>query len=230
MFRNEDRQRLFNLLAAFPNTLSLSAHTHYQTQIFYKGQDGWKQEKPHHEYNVGTTSGDWYSGTFNKQGVPSSTMRDGTPKGYMFLKIKDNKYEFDYKVAGEAPEYQIKLFGTDVVAKKYVQRHPVYANFFIGTKDDVVEQRVDGGNWKKMLYTPEIDPHYTSNLYKYDGAITLQEGRRPSDPVKSTHLWRFNLPKLDVGSHTIEVRATDMFGRQHSQSKTVQVVEDTEKK
>jgi 3',5'-cyclic AMP phosphodiesterase CpdA len=230
IFRNEDRQRLFDLLAPFPNTLSLSAHTHYQTQLYYKAEDGWKQAKPHHEYNVGTTSGDWYSGTFNKQGVPSSTMRDGTPKGYMFLKINGNKYEFDYKVAGEKPEYQIMLFGTGVVAKKYVSRHPIYANFFIGRKEDVVEYRLNGGEWKKMKYAPEIDPNYTANLYKYDGAITLQDGRRPSDPVASTHLWRFNLPKLDTGSHLIEVRATDMFGRQHTQTKTLQVVENTPSK
>jgi len=224
VFRNEDRQRLFDLLASYPNTLSLSAHTHYQTHHFYNKADGWKQEKPHHEYNVGTTSGDWYSGAFNKQGVPSSTMRDGTPKGYAFLKIKGNQYEFDYKVAGEASAYQIKLFGTDVVAKKYVQRHPIYANFFIGMKDDKIEYRINDGSWKPMKYTPEIDPHYTSNLYQFDGATTLQEGRRPSDPVKSTHLWRINLPKLDEGSHTIKVRATDMFGRQHTASKTVKVV------
>ncbi len=225
VFRNEDRQRLFDLLEPFPNTLSLSAHTHYQTQLFYKAEDGWKQAKPHHEYNVGTTSGDWYSGTFNKQGVPGSTMRDGTPKGYMFLNIKGNKYDFDYKVAGEKPEYQINLFGTDVVARKYVSRHPVYANFFIGRKDDLVEYRINGGAWKPMNYTSDIDPHYTMNLYQYDSAKSLQEGRRPSDPVRSSHLWRVNLPKLDVGTHTLEVRATDMFGRKHSQQKQIQVVE-----
>ncbi len=225
VFRNEDRQRLFDLLQPYPNTLSLSAHTHYQTQLFYKAEDGWKQSKPHHEYNVGTTSGDWYSGNFNKQGVPSSTMRDGTPKGYMFLNIKGNQYSFDYKVAGEQPDYQIRLFGAGVVAKKYVSRHPLYANFFIGSKDDLVEYRVNGGEWKAMKYTTDIDPHYTANLYQYDGATSLQEGRRPSDPVKSSHLWRVNLPKLDVGKHTVEVRATDMFGRKHLQQKTIQVVE-----
>lgn len=225
VFRNEDRQRLFDLLQPYPNTLSLSAHTHYQTQLFYKAEDGWKQSKPHHEYNVGTTSGDWYSGNFNKQGVPSSTMRDGTPKGYMFLNIKGNQYSFDYKVAGEQPDYQIRLFGTGVVAKKYLSRHPLYANFFIGSKDDLVEYRVNGGEWKAMKYTTDIDPHYTANLYQYDGATSLQEGRRPSDPVKSSHLWRVNLPKLDVGNHTVEVRATDMFGRKYLQQKTIQVVE-----
>ena len=51
-FRTTDRERLFDLLKEFPNTLSLSAHTHIQQQIFYGKDKGWKQEKPHHEYNV----------------------------------------------------------------------------------------------------------------------------------------------------------------------------------
>jgi len=72
VFRNEDRQRLFDILAPFKHTLSLSAHTHFQRQYFYGQKDGWKQEKPHHEYNVGTTSGDWYSGELNEKGIPVS--------------------------------------------------------------------------------------------------------------------------------------------------------------
>src|SRR5690606_29827647 len=54
-FRKSDRKQLFNLLADYPHTLSLSAHTHNQWQRFFDKNDGWKQEKPHHHYNVGTT-------------------------------------------------------------------------------------------------------------------------------------------------------------------------------
>jgi hypothetical protein len=88
-FRDEDRQQLFNLLRDFPHTLSLSAHTHIQRHDFFTKEDGWQQEKPHHHYNVGTTSGSWYTGKLNEQGVPVSTMRDGTPKGYAFITLKE---------------------------------------------------------------------------------------------------------------------------------------------
>ena len=91
-FRVADRERLFELLKDHPHTLSLSAHTHIQQQIFYGTDKGWQQHTPHHEYNVGTTSGDWYSGEINEQGVPSSTMRDGTPKGYAMLHFNGNEY------------------------------------------------------------------------------------------------------------------------------------------
>src|SRR5690606_17811314 len=61
-FNLEHRSRLFSLLKDYPNTLSLSAHTHLQRQDFFTKKEGWLRERPHHEFNAGTTSGDWYSG------------------------------------------------------------------------------------------------------------------------------------------------------------------------
>ncbi|MCL7986991.1 calcineurin-like phosphoesterase C-terminal domain-containing protein [Sphingobacterium sp. lm-10] len=223
-FRSADRQRLMDLLAPFPNTLSLSAHTHFQTQVYFNKEDGWNREKPHHEYNVGTTSGDWYSGEMNEQGVPVSTMRDGTPKGYVTLHIDDNTYAFDYKVAGKPKEYQISLTGAEIMSEKYVRRHNLYANFFVGTEKDTVQYRVDGGQWKDMEYAEEADPDYAFETLKYDHAKeTIKEGRRPSDAVPSTHLWKVRYPKLSVGMHQIEVRAVDMFGQEHRATKSVEI-------
>src|SRR5690606_8974072 len=128
-FRAEDRQRLFDILEDFPHTLSMSAHTHLQRHNFYGKEDGWNGEKPFHEYNAGTTSGDWYSGEFNDQGVPASTMRDGTPKGYAFLTIENNQYKIDYKVAGQPKEYQIEIFSPKVVARGRSTSAGIYANF-----------------------------------------------------------------------------------------------------
>lgn len=224
VFRTEDRQRLFDILANYPNTVSLSAHTHYQQQNFYSAIDGWKQEKPHHEYNVGTTSGDWYSGEFNHQNVPNSTMRDGTPKGYAIMNVKGNTYSFDYKVAGESSDFQIKLIAPSAVSAKHTHRYSAYANFFMGTPADLVEYRIGGGEWKKMKHTPDLDPNYVFNLLKFDNTESFIEARRPSNPVKSTHLWSVKFSKLKAGNHTLEVRATDMFGKTHHASKEIQVV------
>src|SRR5690606_16229003 len=162
-FRNADRQRLFDLLKEFPNTLSMSAHTHLQRQNFYSKADGWHQEKPHHEYNAGTTSGDWYSGELDKKGVPASTMRDGTPRGYAFLNITDNQYTIDYKVAGESKDYQIEIFNPKVVAKGRGTQAAISANFFMGTKGDKVEFRIDEGTWKPMSYVEAPDPSFVES-------------------------------------------------------------------
>lgn len=217
-FRNADRQRLFDLLKDFPNTLSMSAHTHLQRQNFYGKADGWHQQKPHHEYNAGTTSGDWYSGAKNEQGVPSSTMRDGTPRGYAFLNIDGNKYTIDYKVAGETQNYQIKIFNPKVVAKGRGTKAMISANFFMGTKGDKVEYRIDGGAWKAMNYTEIADPSFEAELYRWDTIEEMIPGRRPSNAEISTHLWQGKIPtNLEVGEHSIEVRAKDMFGRTFTQ-------------
>lgn len=224
-FRNDDRQRMFDLLQDYPNTLSLSAHTHFQQQNFYSDVHGWKGQKPHHEYNVGTTSGDWYSGQLNAQGVPVSTMRDGTPKGYAILHIDNNKYTFDYKVVGKDDKHSIGLFGPAVVAEKYVKRHALYANFYIGAKNDQLRYNVDGGKWKEMERVDDYDPAYTQDVLAFDSAEELIEGRRPSDVVASTHLWKIKLPKLPIGKHTLTVEAKDIFGRLHTAKKDITVVE-----
>ncbi|MGS2741772.1 calcineurin-like phosphoesterase C-terminal domain-containing protein [Sinomicrobium sp. M5D2P17] len=215
-FIDEDRERLFNLLKEYPYTLSLSAHTHIQKQDFFTEKEGWKGENPHHEYNVGTTSGDWYSGKLNDEGIPVSTMRDGTPKGYAFIRFNGNQYEVDYKVAGRSEDYQMEIFAPKVVAKGRRTQAGIYVNFFMGNAGDTVEYRIDNGNWKPMLFLEEADPSYVRQVYEWDTSDSLFTGRRSSNPINSTHLWKGNIPtKLETGRHNIEVRATDMFGKEH---------------
>ena len=225
-FRSADRERLFELLKDFPNTLSLSAHTHIQQQIFYGKVKGWKRETPHHEYNVGTTSGDWYSGELNAQGVPGSTMRDGTPKGYALIHFDGNKYKVDYKVAGEPADYQINVFAPRAVLKAEKSRHFVYANVFMGQPADEVLYSIDGGEWKKMQFADEGDPDYESTYYKWDVSETPVKGRRPSKSMKSTHLWSGKIPvNLGAGEHKVKVKATDMYGKVHYGETTYNISE-----
>lgn len=225
-FRVEDRERLFDLLKDYPNTLSLSAHTHIQQQIFYGKEQGWKQEKAHHEYNVGTTSGDWYSGVINEQGVPSSTMRDGTPKGYALLRFDGNQYKVDYKVAGKSMDFQMNVFAPKVADYTNPKnKHFVYTNFFMGQKGDEVMYKIDNGDWKKMNYVDEVDPKYMTEYYQWDLSETGVKERRPSQAMNSSHLWRFRIPNtLSNGTHKVEVKATDMYGKTVFGSTTFKVV------
>lgn len=224
-FRDEDRQRLFDLLKDFPHTLSLSAHTHLQRQDFFTQADGWRQENPHHHYNVGTTSGDWYKGKLDDAGIPVSTMRDGTPKGYAFINFKGNDYVIDYKVAGRPKDYQIEVFAPKVVAQGKNTSASIYANFFMGSELDTLMYRVDNEEWKGMQYQKEYDPIYLHNLQQWDFAEELMPGKRPSNATQSTHLWRGSIPtKLQPGEHIIEVKATDMFGRTFTQKGNYRIV------
>ena len=215
-FRNEDREKLFYLLKDFPNTLSISAHTHIQRQDFFNAEDGWKGESTHHHFNAGTTSGDWNSGKLI-DGVPVSEMRDGTPRGYAFLKVKRNKYSIDYKVAGQPENYQIRLFLPKVMAQGVYSKAGIYANFFMGSKNDEVLYRIDNGEWEPMQYLEDYDPNYAHMVYSWDLSDTLINGRRPSNPIDSKHLWHGSLPtKIKAGKHNVEVKVTDMFGKVHT--------------
>jgi 3',5'-cyclic AMP phosphodiesterase CpdA len=218
-FRDGDRAKLFELLKDFPNTLSLSAHTHIQRQDYFGKTEGWLQEKPHHHYNVGTTSGDWYSGKLNEQGVPVSTMRDGTPKGYAFINFNGNQYSLDYKVAGKPKTYQMDIFAPKVVEKRRSTRSGIYVNFFTGSKNDSVQYRIDQGEWKAMEYVEEIDPSYATAVYEWDLTEVLIPGRRSSNPTESKHLWRGKIPTdLETGAHRIEIKAIDQFGKTYSET------------
>ncbi len=228
-FRTADRQRLFSLLKAFPHTLSLSAHTHVQQHYFHGAKDGFDRATPHHEYNVGTTSGDWYSGEMNQQGVPVSTMRDGTPKGYCFLSFEGNRYSFDYRVAGQPAEYKIGLYAPSVVTEGQNGRYDLYANFYQGSDRDSLQFRIDGGSWRSMQRVEEPDPVMSGVRYRWDTANKPLTGTRPSTPVVSTHLWRARLSgKLTVGEHSIEVQAKDAYGRTFTASTALRVVAEAQ--
>lgn len=224
-FRNSDRQRLFDLLKAFPNTVSMSAHTHLQQQLYYDKKDGWHQSKPHHEYNVGTTSGDWYSGVKDEKGIPQSTMRDGTPKGYAIMHINGNNYSFEYKTANKSINSQIGLYHTQKVKTGKRTKAMLMANFYMGHSDDLVEYRIDQGPWKKMNFDPSIDYAYTESIINYDSGKFNNYNNRPSDAVKSTHNWSIRLPRYEnVGQHQIEVRAFDRYGKLHTASSKFEVI------
>lgn len=219
-FIPEHRERLFEILKGH-NVLGLSAHTHIQMQFHYGNEAGWDGPVKFHEYNVGTTNGDWYSGKTDVNGLPDATMRDGTPAGYAIINIEGNRYSFRYKVARESDDFQIRLYNPEVVPYRQGGKYPLYANFFIGDVDDTVEFRINGGEWKKMKrVTDEADPTFLKRLYEWDSADTAMKGRRPNSvPTMCTHLWKATLDNtLEPGTHSIEVRATDMFGNIHTAS------------
>lgn len=227
-FRETDRQRLFELLRGYTNVLALSAHTHNHQHFFYGKDEGWPNQQPLREFNVGATCGNWYSGRINEQGVADATMSDGTPRGYVYLNISGNQYTADFKAAGKPASHQIGLFHRKVLSTVWWEgRGRVYANFFMGHKGSKVEYRIDDGDWKPMRYTVEPDPAYVAELYRWDTATELFAGRRPTEPANCTHLWSAPLPNRDkaLGVHRIEVRATDDYGRTFTQESTYRIEE-----
>lgn len=225
-FRAEDRVQLFSYMKKHPHVLMLSGHTHMQQQIYYMKEDGWLQEKPLHEYNAGTTSGDWYSGELNDHNVPFATMRDGTEKGYAFLNIDGNSYTIDYKVAGKDPAYQMSIFAPKVIAHRRDEKADFFVNFFMGTKNSKVEYRIGEENWVTMKREESVDPAYYERFLRWDLTDALMPGRRPSAAVISSHLWKGAISaELPVGTYTLHIRATDQFGRVFTSEQELRIEE-----
>jgi hypothetical protein len=227
-FLNSHRERLFDLLQNHPFTLSLSGHTHIQRHYFFDEEHGWKNDTPHHHYNVGTTSGDWWSGEYRENGIPDATMRDGTPQGYNILHFKGNSYAYDYKVVAQAEDYKMRIYGPKKVPRNQrFFKGEVYVNFFQGSEKDTVQYRVNDGEWRTMPYFIEQDPHISTMRYTWDHAETLPKGSRPSNPVNCYHLWKARVPtNVPAGTNTIHIRVKDKLGRIFEDSWKYEAVEE----
>jgi hypothetical protein len=225
-FRVEDREKLLNLLSEFPHSVSFSAHTHYMKQTFLGKEEGFLREEAHHQYNIGTPSGDWYSGKWNEEGIPESTMRDGSPKGYVYVDIDGVNYSTRYKAAGKDPGYQMSIFAPKVVEEGKRNRDRLVVNFFTGSTKDQVHYRVGEGDWLPLRNFEDVDPTYLMKYFEWDLTEKPMAGRRPSYPVRTNHLWSTTLllDRLPTGTHTIEVKAVDMFGQEHFGTREIQIV------
>lgn len=213
IFRDGDRDRLFTLLKEYPHTLSISAHSHIQNNKWMTKGDDWKQDTPHHHFNLGTTSGSWYRGELDSLGIPVSVMADGTPQGYAQLQIDNNQYNIKYKAAGYDMHHQMNIHHPKVIGQAKKSLSNIFVNFFMGSEKDAVMFRVDEGEWIPMNYSIELDPGYLHLLHKWDFTDKVIPGRRPADARECRHLWKAILPSnLDVGEHFIEIKAKDMLG------------------
>lgn len=219
-FRDADRERLFALLDDFPHVLLLSGHSHTQRHFFHDAATGWHGRTPLHEYNVGAASGAFWSGITGDDGIPDTTMADGTPNGHAMLQPRgDGRYELSWHPAGlpeshEDADYTqaMALHAPNVLRRGSWPSAGVYANVFMGMEDTRVEYRIDGGAWRPMRKVLEPDPRVLRQNVLDDAATELRSYDRAPQATPSPHLWRGVLPTdLAIGEHRIEVRAFDRW-------------------
>lgn len=216
-FRAEDRARLFALLQQVPHPLILSGHTHNQSQVYWSAQQGWKGVQALHEYNVGAACGAFWSGVKDAQGIPDTTMSDGTPNGYGLLNVRpQGQYSVEYRVARGPADEQMVLHAPKVLRQGAYPAWGVYANVFMGYEGLPVEFRVDGGTWQPMKQVRQPDPRLLVENIADDTADSLRGYDRSPEAIPSSHLWRAALPtKLAEGEHEVEVR-TELNGKPYT--------------
>ena len=212
-FRDADRARLFALLRDFPNVLILSGHSHAQQHWMHDARSGWQGAAPLHEYNVGAACGAFWTGVKDANGIPDTTMADGTPNGYASLGIgRDGRYALAWHVARDPQDAQIGLHAPKVLRRGAYPAYGVYANVYMGRVDTRVEFRIDEGEWKAMRRAVAPDPRVVRENMLDADAETLRGYDRSAEATFSPHLWRGALPTdLAPGAHRIDVRAFDAW-------------------
>lgn len=244
-FRQDDQAKLFDLLKGFPNTLSISAHTHMQENLFFhKDSSAWQREKPHHHFNIGTTSGSWWRGMKGETGIPHTLMRDGTPNGYAIITFDDIDYTIDWKVAGSPAKHRMNIHLPRGITAGSEENPLLTVNFFNGSEYSELLYRIKGlTDWKEMERNRKPDPYYLlldqrwnsfnelGFIDQWDNSPSLSgqpfPGRDLPAPQPSSHLWTSAIgTDWPAGRHTIEVRVKDMYGRVFTSYHTMRVEEN----
>ena len=237
--RTPEHADLFRILSTHPHTFSMSGHTHFQQHWFFGAEHGYDPKahghasnqhnarEPgrfaapvHHHLNAVTASGSWYNGMLDEVGVPHTTMRCGAPNGYTLVHFDGNRYSSEFRAARRPADHTMTFhmpaaIGADGDAE-------IVVNIFNGAKGDTVRMRIVAGRasggsisrWIPMEQAPRVDLHYAE--------MHIREQRLPEDakrgrgmpmPVVSQHVWAAPAPSgLPLGTHTLEVQHTDLYG------------------
>lgn len=235
----EDRQELYRLIEQRPFSLSFSAHTHYMEHLFIGKEDGWQGPKPHHHVINVTACGSWWRGAPDENGIPHATMSDGGPNGYSIISFDGQKYSLEFRAARRPGDHQMNIHAPDEVTAGATEPTEVLVNVFAGSERSTTEIRFSAdGPWVPMERVVRSDPYFeelkqreaalSEQLPSKDGAPSLPWMGLPA-PHATQHLWKATLPaELPVGTATIDVRTTDVFGKTYTDQRSIRVVAPAE--
>lgn len=220
----ENRTELYRIIEKRPYSLSISGHTHWQAHQFINAADGWQGEKPHHHIVNVTVCGTWWKGEKDERGIPHATMRDGAPNGYSIMTFDGTSHVLDFKAAARPADYQFHIHAPNEIAAADREKTPVYVNVFNGSKESTVRMRIgETGTWIVLEKVLEPDPYYVETRDREMKARPEAKDHLNA-PILSDHLWKAFLPAgIPVGTHPIQVEATDAYGRPWKDEKVLRV-------
>ncbi|MEO1130031.1 MAG: calcineurin-like phosphoesterase family protein [Planctomycetota bacterium] len=219
---------LFALLKDRPNTVSMSAHWHRHSHVFFGSDQGWHGDEPHHHMVTVTAGGSWWQGAPDEYGIPHTMMRDGKPNGWMLLEIDGTSYELRYKAARRPWSDQLHIHAPSEI--RVGEQLVVTANIYNATERDrailSIENATFGRTTTIMERIEGVDP-YWARLKRLE-SVRDQPGDPLNDLDATTNLWRATYPGgpgLEPGGYVLRVTTTDMFGNTHEARHVLRVVE-----
>ena len=206
---------------------------------------------PFTHVTAGAISGDWYSGRLLDGGYPLAVQRDGALPGVLTLDVRNTEVKERFSVRGEDESHQMALGLNSVRYREWYAANrskagsaPAFedplvlsqedlagttwltANFFLGGTGSTVRASVDGAAPVEATRTQQMQGEGQLVGAEWSDPVAVQEQlvRGGSVADRSMHLWRLELPAdLTSGEHTVEVVATDVHGREFTQTLTFEV-------
>ncbi|WP_282133312.1 calcineurin-like phosphoesterase family protein [Cellulophaga baltica] len=206
-----NKDALLKLLRPFDDVFIAAGHTHTQYHNYYNRA---LQKTAIHELVCGAVCGSWWQGSHDLRGIPFSIMHDGTPKGYWFMNVEEDKRELQYKVSGAPATKQINIWVPEVnewdKSLNELNEPFVYANVFAADENTQVEINFGDNQWLPMDKHEGVAPEL-KRLYKLQ-VLGRYKGQPisafPETVKNSKHLWRIAIPEnMKEGAHLIQVRA-----------------------
>lgn len=233
---------LLKLLSGRPNTVSLSGHTHTTEHHYFGADEGFAGPSPHHHHVMTAVCGSWWSGPFDHRGIAVADSRDGSPNGFHILSVAGNRYTTRFQPANEPSSHQMRimldsefhrgareiyrdfrmgqLLGSPI-AQENVYATEVVVNFFDGGPRTTVQYRIGARPVIQMSREVRPDP-FVEEVFARNQAT-----KKPwvkAEPC--SHLFVARLPAdLEAGTHCINVRAVDEYGRAHEDNLVVEITD-----
>jgi hypothetical protein len=234
-----DRPDFLKLIGSRP-CVSFSGHTHTTEHHYFGPEDGYGGPAPHHHHVMTAVCGSWWSGPYDHCGIAAADSRDGSPNGFHVLSIDGRSYTTRYQAANEPNGRQMRimldsafhradrelyrevrmgqLLGSPI-PRENVFATDVIVNVFDGGPRTKVEYRIGKRPPVAMTRDSRPDP-FVQEVFARNEATKKPWVR--ADP--SSHIWVARLPTdLDAGTHCIQVRAVDEYGREHRDHLVVEI-------
>ncbi|GHD13779.1 calcineurin-like phosphoesterase C-terminal domain-containing protein [Zhihengliuella salsuginis] len=209
-------------------------------------------ELPFTHITAGAISGDWFSGEVTENGYPVAVQRDGGQPGVLTLDIDGTDVVERFTVRGEADDHQMALGLNTPAYREWFEANKsnkgeaeefessltvsrddlagttwLTTNFWMGSTGSTVEVEIDGQAAEAIRTQPmQGEGQLVGAEYSDPVAVQQQLVHGGSLADRSMHLWRLELPAdLADGEHTAEVTATDVHGREFTETLTFEVAE-----
>ncbi len=210
----KNKDEILSLLEKRAQVLIFSGHTHRVSRHYLNSNIM--------EIVAGASSGNWWTGERDWQGIPSALMQCGSPRNYFLIQFNKSDYLFQFKGVGLDSSQQMTIWVDDqdsvdryVPMLQELEEGIVVANIYAGSEETQVRMQVDNGEWILMQKADLVDPNVARNvefnsLDAYPTSFSRKAALRRS---VSPHLWQGKLPPNLLGKiHVLTVEASEAGG------------------